>query len=243
MKNRGGLIILVILVIAGVFGWSVRLAGNDPRRAALRHRELATRTLGQFITELHPGSPVLVISNPFTKIAGRDPDTYRFDEAGIEGLRQGLPKDTPLRVSTPSLRAGVLENPQSAYVDPRTTTPLSYLVAEDSFDRLAAEHPDCSILVSLVGLPLHVEKSGLWKGSDRPPLALLLPDWSILGGRRQMLSAFASGRIIAAVMPKPGAPPEIESGSRDHADEFAARFLLITRENVEQMVQDHPELF
>ena len=58
-----------------------------------------------------------------------------------------------------------------------------------------------------------------------------------------MLSAFASGRIIAAVMPKPGAPPEIESGSRDHADEFAARFLLITRENVEQMVQDHPELF
>lgn len=243
MNNRTGLILILSLAGAGCAFWLMQIGGNDTQKSALRHRETAARVLAEYIADHNPGDSVIVASNPFTKTAGRDPGIYLFNEAGIDGLNKGFPADTSLVNEFPELRHEALVNPGAVYVNPQTTTPLSFLVAEDSFDQLAGKFPNYKVIVSLIGIPVGFQKSEIWRNGKGPKLALLFPDWRVLGKTQTVQSAFNSGRIIAAVMNKPGAPLEVDSHSSDYKKEFSKRFLLLTPQNIGSVIQAHPELF
>ncbi len=223
--------------------WFYQKRGGSARGDALEHRESATRVLGQYLASHYSGQRALVISNPFTREKGRQSEIYKFEEAGIRGLKEGLGQRVKMEVDFPALREEALRDPRSVRMDPRTTTPLSYLVAEDAFARLIEQHADCEIVVSLIGLPANFGAQEVWKKAPPPRFALLLPDWRMVGNQQAIGRAFAAGKVVAAVINKPGAPDEIAATIGNSQEEFDRYFLFATPENVDRLLENYPQAF
>jgi len=210
----------------------------------LGQRELATQFLGQYLASQYPGKRAIVFSNPFSNRPGQPPAIYQYEKAGLRGLRRGLGSAVKIeQVVFPDLKPGALENPRAVEIDRGTTTPLSYLVADDALDRLAHQHPGAELLVSLIGLPVNIRQTETWKPGNARKFALLLPDLRMVGNQAAIRQAVKSGKLAAMVLNKPGAPPEDQPLGRDAKMEFDQRFLLVTPETVDGYLQAYPRLF
>jgi len=166
-----------------------------------------------------------------------------MEDAGLRGLRKGWEgKISSVTIVHPELKAGALENPQSFIADPESTTPLSYLVTPDAFDNQAKQHSDCDLIVSLIGLPAELDRCEVWTRQGPPAFALLLPDLGLFGGTEAIRQAVKSGKLLAFVLRRPGAPPDSESGTDDFAAEFEKRFVLVTPANFEEVAKALAEL-
>ncbi len=241
-SSKATVLIIFAIPVIGMLFWLYPRAGVE--RAPLNHRELATRVMAEYLASHFAGQRAVIISNPFAQKKGQPPEIYAFEAAGIRGLNQGFGKSLAVEaVAFPDLRPEYQQKPDSVYVDPKTTTPLSYLIAEDAFDVLAKQHPACGLLVSLIGLPANLSRVELWRNPAGPKLALLLPDLRVIGDRTAIRSAVKSGQIAALVLNKPGAPAEDAPREKDRQAEFARRFLLVTPETVDELMRAYPKLF
>jgi hypothetical protein len=230
IRARGiGILLLIFTLFSGC-----------ARSAPESDRAVATRVLAEHLVKAVSPKAVLVISNPFTEQSGRPAEVYAFEKAGIDGLKEGFGAKVPITIGFPSLKEELLREPGLAQVDPQTTTPLSFLVAENSFGELIQQHPNCDSVVSLIGLPMNLARFKEWSQPGPPKFALLLPDWRMIGGREEILRAFREKKLIAAVVNKPNA---IESAAKDYREQFESRFLLVTADNVENLLRDHPSVF
>lgn len=210
----------------------------------LGQRELATRILGEYLARQFPGERVIVLSNPFVNRPGQPAEVYQFEKAGLRGLQRGLGTAAKLeQVVFPDLKPGALENPRAVRIDRATTTPLSYLVTDDALDKIARQYPEARIFVSLIGLPVQVRQTELWRAGNERKFGLLLPDLRMVGDAAAIREAIRSGKLAALVLPKPGAPPEDAPLGRDAQTEFDRRFLLVTPATVDRCLQAYPGLF
>jgi len=210
----------------------------------LGQRELATQFLGQYLASQYPGKRAIVFSNPFSNRPGQPPAIYQYEKAGLRGLRRGLGSAVKIeQVVFPDLKPGALENPRAVEIDRGTTTPLSYLVADDALDRLANQHPGAELLVSLIGLPVNIRQTETWKPGNARKFALLLPDLRMVGNQAAIRQAIKSRKLAALVLNKPGAPPEDQPLGRDAKMEFDQRFLLVTPTTVDEYLRAYPRLF
>lgn len=223
--------------------WFVNHPWDGAQKAATFQREIATRIMGEYLSHHFRGQPVLVVSNPFTQRSGLNSQIYRSEEAELNGLRNGIGRAASIKVVFPELRPNAQQDPQSAYVDPKTTTPLSFLITDRSLDSLVRGNPECAIIVTLIGLPVNLEAVEAWKKEGNPKFALFLPDWRMVGNKAAIRSAFLSGKIVAAVINKPGAPADDSPVKGPYKEEFSKRFLLVTAENIESLLQTSPQLF
>src|SRR5687767_12690940 len=66
--------------------------------APLSERELATRVLAQTVAKKVSPKKVLVVSNPFSRDAGRSQQAYKFEASGIAGLKEGFGDGVQLEV-------------------------------------------------------------------------------------------------------------------------------------------------
>jgi hypothetical protein len=218
---------------------AVVLASGCSRRAALDEREVATRVMAAHLqSTLHPKA-VLVLSNPFAQMPGRPAEVYRFEEAGISGLKQGFGKDVRLIVAAPELKPEAREDPGSVPVDPKTTTPLSFLAAADAFDKAIHSATNCELVVSLIGLPADISRFEAWNRPGPPRFALLLPDCRMIGSAENVRTAFVSGKLAAAVVRKPGSAAAGKQGDPSFED----RFILVTSSNVDEFLGKIPQAF
>jgi hypothetical protein len=238
-------VILLVIMVAGAVGalwwWHTR-AEVAPWRPALDSREVAARVLAEYLARRYPGAKALVLGNPFVQRPGQGPEIYAFERASIQGLQRGFGSRSSLEVVYPELRSEFLQRPEKVFVDPKTTTPLSFLISENTLDQLTQTHPGFELLVSLIGLPVNVRDSRLWRESEKPRLALLLPDWRILGDHDSIRASMKSEKVVAAVMPRPGYSGEDET-EKDYQAQFKRRFLLVTKENIDQILKAYPQLF
>jgi hypothetical protein len=191
--------------------------------AAFRSREGATQMLAEYLGKKFPGARVLVISNPFTETGGST-DTVKMENAGIDGLREGFGDKTVLKVGYPELKPAARSDPRSLLADPETPTPLSYLVADDAFDKLTLGY---DLAISLIGLPVALDKVQCWQNPGKPAFGLLLPDLRVVGTGADVRAAVKSGKLAAFVLAAPNA---------------ANQFLLVTPESIEQLTQQYPKL-
>jgi hypothetical protein len=213
---------------------------SKPRDYALAARAVATRRLAEHLGEKFPGTRVLLISNPFIQNASTSADIVATENAGIEGFGKGMANKLALEaIAFPELKTEARGNPRDVFIDAETTTPLSFLVAEDSFDKLAEQHPQCGLFVSLIGLPRNVKEQRCWQ-QDNPRFALLLPDLRFVGNVAAVKQAVQKGKIAAMVLQKPGAP-SVHGGVSEK--EFDQLFILVTPENIDQAILDYPQLF
>ena len=238
-KSATGLLIVAILwLFESQFHLLRMLSGGQ----ALGQRELATQFLGRYLAEHCPGKKAIVLSNPFSQKTGQSRNVYQYEKAGLAGLRRGLGTSVKIEeVVFPDLRPEFLQNPASVFIDPATTTPLSYVVAENALDKIVKDHVGCDVLVSLIGLPADIRKTETWRRDDKR-FALLLPDLRFVGDRSAIIQAIKCQKLVAMILNKPGAPPEDQPLGRDLKMEFDRRFLLITAETVDHYLKEYPKL-
>ena len=231
-------LVITVLVLASAVCWY--FLRDKPRDYALTARELATRRLGEHLAQKFPGQRALLISNPFTENANTASDIVATEKAGIDGFKKGMGDKLVLEaVAFPELKPEARTNPRAVFIDGETTTPLSFLVSADAFDKLAGQHPQCALFVSLVGLPANVKDLRCWQ-EEKPKFALLLPDLRFVGNTTAVKQSLQKGKIAAMVLQKPGAPSLHHGVSQTDFDRL---FILITAENIEQSMRDYPQLF
>lgn len=223
----------IVLFCLCVFGGCAKSGGES-------ERTVATRVLAEYVANAAPPKGVLVISNPYTQHEGKPAEIYAFEEAGIQGLKEGFGPKMPLTVVFPKLKEEALRNPGSVAIDPQTKTPLSFLVAENAFSELIQQNTNCDVVVSLIGLPVNLAGVKEWSQPGGPKFALLLPDWRMIGGPEQVLKAFRETKLLAAVVNKPNAE---EAAGSDYKEQFESRFLLVTSKNVEGLMKEYPAVF
>lgn len=232
-------ILALVSFVAGIALWFV--FRNDPQGNTLDAREIATHRLAEHLAQNYAGQRALLVSNPFTERDGTAREIVAMEKAGIAGVRKGLGDRVRLEaIAYPELKAEARANPRGVFIDGETTTPLSYLVAPDSFDRLVEKYPDCELMISLIGLPASLKQTRCWQ-SEKPRLALLLPDLRFVGDAAAVRRAVEAGKLAAFVLPRPGAPDS--SSPMKGPGDFDARFLLVTRKNIGQMIAEYPQLF
>jgi hypothetical protein len=238
LKRIAPILALVAFIAAIVLWFFLR---NDPRDNALDAREVATHRLAEYLAQNYPGQRALLVSNPFTENDATAKEIVATEKAGIAGVRKGLGGKVTLEaIAYPELKPEARANPRAVFIDGETTTPLSYLVADDSFDKLLAKHPNCDLMISLVGLPASLKETQCWQ-NEKPRFALLLPDLRFVGNAAAVKRAVQSGKLAAFVLPKPGAP-DSRAPLKGPGD-FDQRFILVTRENIDRVVADYPQLF
>lgn len=233
---------LLGLAVVGAVGFWFQAPGGVQGKAVDR-RSVALRVLGEYLATNAPGARVAVFTNPFADLPGQPAETRTFQTAAIEGLRAGLgSKAVWAGAFSPALSEAARQDPSSVPMPPNATTPLSFLTQVGAWDRLWIESGKPSVIVSLIGLPVDLLQLDLWR-QPQPRLALLLPDFRILGDPATVRTAFHSGKLAAAVVARPGAPSENTALERDHRLEFERRYLLVTPGNVDRLVQEFPGLF
>jgi len=233
-----------VLALGGL-GALLLFRGEDwqVRSQAVGRRELALRVLGEHLATEFPGTRALVVSNPFSQQDGQGRSVYAFEAAAVRGLERGWGGRIRLvEVVFPALSAAAAANPESVPIPPDATTPLSFLTAEGAWEAMLGRHTEVDLVVSLIGLPVGMQQREWWRRAE-PRFALLLPDLRLLGEGREIEAAFISGKIVAAVLRRPGAPPESVAALEDAHAEFGARFLLVTPANVGAVLEQFPNLF
>lgn len=188
----------VVGVVVAMGAFLVRPSGA--RGDALAVRQQAMELLGARIAELRPGSQVLALSNPFTRETGFLDERNQYERAGLRGLREGLGRRSSVTVVFPEIRPDYFTDPQSVVIPPESSTPLSFLMRAASVNELADAHPECRVIVSLIGLPVGVERLKIWEEQDPRSFALLLPDLRVLGPAPRAVEAFQRGKLLAAVV-------------------------------------------
>jgi len=238
LKRVAPILALVVFITAIVLWFFLR---NDPRDNALDAREVATRRLAEYLAQNYPGQRALLLSNPFTENDATAKEIVAMEKAGIAGVRKGLGDKVTLEaIAYPELKPEARANPRAVFIDGETTTPLSYLVAPDSFDKLLAKHPNCDLMISLVGLPAALKEVRCWQ-DEKLKFALLLPDLRFVGNAAAVKRAVQSGKLAAFVLLKPGAP-DSRAPLKGPGD-FDQRFILVTRENIDRVVEEYPQIF
>jgi hypothetical protein len=223
----GAAIVVLIAIV-------VYCAYRQVNRAPLSQREIATRVLAEYIRKTAKPKGVLIVSNPYARDPGRPSEVYAFQKASEAGLRKGFGPEIDVKVGFPKLKPEAIRDVSSVFVDPNSTTPLSYLVAEDAYDQLMREHPECDVFVSLIGLPGNTATSPVWLRNGPPRFGFLLPDFKIMGDPNAIRQVFKTGKIIAAVIPKPGVSLPDRVAGVDYKAEFDRRFILVTGENIDE---------
>jgi hypothetical protein len=235
--------VLALAVIAAVIWRQYRTPERLAHGEALRDRVLTLRVLAEHLAAQKPAGSVLVIANPFARQPGQSAEVYEFEQAALRGLRQGLGSRWRLEgLAHPQLSPVAAADPASVPLPPDLTTPLSLMTTTDAWDELRRAYPNADIWVSLIGLPWNAAASEFWR-EPRPALALLLPDFQVLGGAENVQAAFESGKIVGAVLNRPGPSGGPARSDESERDRFDRRFLLLTKTNLSAVRSTWPELF
>lgn len=213
------------LALLGIVGTALLTRTSSPKSAALAAREREMEALGACIASLSPQCQVLVLCNPFAKAAGYLDAKSQHERAALAGLRKGLGRRIPVTAVFPQIRAEYFTNREALFFPPECRTPLSFAIQAASVDQLAEAHPECRVIVSLIGLPSGVEQLRIWSDKDARCFALLQPDLRVLGPPVKAVEAFQAGKLLAAV----------------DQDAASGNPLIVTRDNIEAVLNRQPQ--
>ena len=187
-KNKKTISIIVVIIILS----SYLFFYDKNKSIALGKRHNLTFVLGKEIKKRFPDKNILILANPFKKHSFSD-----FDSKGIEGIKDALSGSTDVQVAYPEIYPQFKNNPGSALLPNDTKTPLSYMVNPASLDNIMQKFPNHTMVVSLIGIPMGIQKTKLW-ASTKHSIALIEPDMRIIGNVNLVKKSFATGKISLA---------------------------------------------
>ena len=191
--------------------------------------ESAAAFLGDYISTNHPGAKILLITGPETE---QDKKQHKVI---IELLEKGLAE-----------RSSIVATESPIFSSMEALTGNKAISAEEpiftalSFDLMVERHPNCNLIVSLIGLPSDQNEMRLWfmDPEKRPKLIV------VLGNPYELKNAIEAGYISAMITLNPKYISDLEKElPKNYKKRFFQRFLLINRENIGFVSKDNPGLF
>ena len=108
--------------------------------------------------------------------------------------------------------------------------PLYMSMTADDFDSVVEQHPDASVVISTIGLPVDLDSLRMLQNEGAPKLLLLgLPSGPIPG----LTELIRKGKVLAVVLSNPEARYDVPA-PKDRREAFRIRYLLVTKENLDQ---------
>ena len=206
--------IVLLLVVIGCGGFMLVQTGvlGSGETETLIARELVYAksqavVLGRHLAEKYPGCKVLVIAN-------QNYEKSRRQKKLIDGIKEGLGSGGEL-VAVDSLNIQMAPEgggPPGAGPPPEMMMPLEEIMEAAHFDEVIEAHPDCNVIISLIGLPQDVGEMALWKIEDpeeRAKIALLGGDIHAMRGAFQKVctksrcAGSCSSRCAANMLARP----------------------------------------
>lgn len=219
----GLLIVVIICGVAMMYRTGVFGGSNEARREQENKFTSSQGViLGQYLAKNCPGK-VLVLAEP-------DYKTSTYTKMLVDGLKEGLGAGADVVVDTVTIPGQKAANPEMPEMMPLMDT----MTAKD-FDAAVDSHPDCKVIVSMIGLPRDMARMKLWKQKDAPKVAL----FSAYGNLKALI---ARGMVVAVTMAKPKADYE-SSYPGDAQEAFDMRYVLVTTQNIESVLGKYKNLF
>lgn len=223
------------------------LGGCAPRgqSAAALRLELALERLTRAALSGAPGSSLLIVGNTFAMLRDRavSPAMRDAEVAAVRGIRKGADAmGSAVWIDYPELRQEALRDPRSVPIPAGATTPLSYLTSPGAWDTMFSRHPDRQVWLSLIGFPADLATSRAWTEAAGPKWVMYLPDLALLGPREAVRAAFARQKLLALLLPRPGAPGQSATPEADPDKDFAAHYVLVTQTNLHEVLEKWPQL-
>jgi hypothetical protein len=227
--RRSLTVLLWLAAICGLVGPATAGTPADTRDAILkkemRYVRASTEYLGVFIGREHPDAKLLVISR--ATAAGN-----LRHAALMDGLRAGLANNASIcATATPSAFDQDAGNGQQK----PAATPYTAAV----FDAIVAAHPECNMVVSLIGLPTELAAMRFWHlEKARPRLVVAF------GSVYELRKAIQAGFVSAALTYSPVYTPQPnQPAPADYRAALEQRYLLISAKNIEAVTEQFPGMF
>lgn len=180
--------------------------------------------MGRYLAGKFPGGKALVI-------AGEDYKKNKMETGLIEELEKGFGPQIKL-IAVESL--DIIQK----YLPYEQVKPINQIMKAVDFDIVIDRHPECNIIVSLIGLPDDVKYMKIWQMEEkkRPKVAVLNGYLFMLGG------AIKVGYVCAAAAQKNGSITD-EAPPSNPEKAFNMRYILVTPENIDEMAKKYKKLF
>lgn len=108
--------------------------------------------------------------------------------------------------------------------------PLYMSMSAEDFDSVVEQYPDSAVVISTIGLPTDLQSLRLLQNESGPRLLLLgLPSGPIPG----LIEFIRNGKVCAVVLSNPDARYDVPA-PKDRKEAFKIRYILVTKENLEQ---------
>lgn len=230
--------LLAVVIIAGVFFmYKSGIFGNNKAAGMIANERKYTRAaayvFGQTIGEKMDGGSALII----TGYPNSKGELSKNTQMIIDSIKKGAGDKLIFKVDCPQI-------PEYEGMPYDRRPPLREIMLAEEFDKLLQKHPNCNLIVSLIGLPQEdFEDMEIFKQpiEQRRKMAFFL------GNIYFFFSDILDGTIIACLTHKPGVKYGDSDGEPipapdDKQKAFEKRYMIITPDNVEKM-QDEYKLF
>lgn len=236
----------IIAIIGALWGIKNTISGADQTAARdreLEYQRIQTRELGKYLATKFAGEKVLVMVDPMLYVNVYGEPVTRIDTA-LEGLKQGLDGKLPV-VDTiyPKMpfktRQAPVKGPDGVEMpaEDDMIEPMEVWFDSKKMNEILPAPESYDILVTLVGLP-----------NGKPVPALAGKKLALVGGDTSTYGILFKAQdkrlplTVASVTHNPKAVYDDKPIPRDAQEAFNKRFLLITAENIDQVMTDHPGL-
>jgi hypothetical protein len=223
-----GLIIVCVLIVLSI----AYFGGEDDSlwENEVKYARAAAVILGRTLVEKYPGASVLIITM----------EKYERNHqqlALIAGLKEGFAG----KISIAGIEFPGSGEDGSQGTDKQLFASSRIYTATD-FNKIIANYPGCQLIVSLVGLPMAVENLSIWgmKEKVRPKLVLIFT--AETGVTAKLKDAIIQGYLLVLSF-RSGTKMTDEPCPRDPRKAFDQRYMIITKDNVEQMAAENANLF
>ena len=147
-------------------------------------------------------------------------------EDGIDGSAQIVAKESPRPPA-----GGGAEEEMMMY---------EYYLTAEAFDQMLDDHPECNMVISLMGLPYDFPEMSFWGKEEAERQKLVVVNANLYDLRKAIMGNF----IQAAVAHRPDIKYDINEVVPDETQAaFDKRYLLITPENVNSIADKFPKMF
>ncbi len=239
------LITIALAALTMLPNGSMQRAGRRYRAIREQYQEVVGQVVGQYVAENFEGKRIAVVTatdgpnhylTGMKRVGNGNLQFERFT-LDMELIRQEW-HDWMLEDEMPP--GGEMEYIRDTLED-MTVDEMELPISIDVIDQalqLAAQ--DADLVICALSLPFGQEQMRFWRQRETP---LLLLQGAELGNIDDLVSRMRRNQLAAMVMFNPEADFQLDSIPSDPQEAFDSRYVLITPDNLQQMIREHPDMF
>jgi hypothetical protein len=212
---------IMILSIFGILYFTGAIGSYSEkilRKNETKYSSSRGAVLGKYLVENYPDRKALIVTE--------------FDY--MNNLSQKQLVETLKQILEPKIKIQAIDTldiNKWAFEDGKVPI-LRKLMSVFEFDNLLSKHKDCDLIISLIGLPDDMKDLEIW--SRRPPPVVAL----LNGDIKYIAKAIRRKRIVAAIIYKPNLKINREAPPDDSLKTFNERFIMITPDNIDEVIKN-----